>query len=305
MQCPVCLERFNTGDRQPFDACINRHCYCGRCLELLLTQSKVAKCPECRVPILRKSIALNRAARGIIQEIANSDHTNLTLDAPKISVEDRSALPETIVEEPFQMPLFWLKTLIVALLGWTTPIVTWVYIFELGGWFQLALAYFVLYRFYQLVRNREQFETGKLRLLLKLGLFGMLEEIGKGEIFFYVQYSVRWLGSVIGLVLLHSYFGHEWSPLAIATLSLNILSVVELLIGRFFLKRLLDYAVQPGYECLPSVTLVGTILVGLVTAVTNLAHIGMNWYPSVIIYLVCWLANFIYSLVAKSRKSCC
>lgn len=191
------------------------------------------------------------------------------------------------------------------MLGWATPIVSWLYLFHLGGWYQLALLYFVLYRFYQILRNWEQMENGKLRLLLKISLFGMMDEIDKSDRLFYAQFSLRWIGSVVGISLIHAHFGNAWTPLAIAALALNVCSVLEIIVGRFYLKKMLDYAMQPEYEWLPSVTLVATLLVGLLSSIANLASIGMGWYPSLIIYFLCWLATLTYYLVAKHSKACC
>lgn len=83
MQCPICLQKFNTTDRQPYDACANRHCYCKKCIRELLKSSQCPKCPECRLTINRKEVILNRAAHGILQEIATNDHTALVIDPPK------------------------------------------------------------------------------------------------------------------------------------------------------------------------------------------------------------------------------
>ncbi|MBS1890013.1 MAG: hypothetical protein JST59_01865 [Actinobacteria bacterium] len=143
-----------------------------------------------------------------------------------------------------------------------------------------------------------------MRLLLKLGLFGMIEEIDKGEVFFYVQFALKWAGTIIGIALLHSYYGYNWTPLSIATLILNIMSVGEIIVGRLYMKRLLDYALQPGYEWLPSITLVTMLLLGLMSCLTNLIHLGVSWPPSVAIYLVLWVATFIFYLVKSKSKTC-
>jgi hypothetical protein len=63
---------------------------------------------------------------------------------------------------------------------------------------------------------------------------------------FYIQFAIRWVGSVVGITFINLYYINEWSVLAIVALCVNILSGVELLVCRLYLKKLLDYACQPG-----------------------------------------------------------
>lgn len=87
MQCSICLLNFNATNRKPFDVCSNRHCYCENCIKVLLEQTATPKCPECRQPIRRREVVLNRTAHGILREIETGDCTNIAIEPPK-SIEE-------------------------------------------------------------------------------------------------------------------------------------------------------------------------------------------------------------------------
>ncbi len=75
---------------------------------------------------------------------------------------------------------------------------------------------------------------------MKMAMFPPMEDIETGEKFYYIQFTLRWLTTVCGIIATETVSSPHWSKLSIAALILNILSIILLLGSRVQLKKILN-----------------------------------------------------------------
>eukprot|EP00906_Rhabdomonas_costata_P004566 RCo006720 len=77
LECPICMERYNTGNRQCFLVCSQGHCVCQGC------RGGLQSCPVCRGPLLPGGGFVNRLVSGIADEMDKETGDKAPLSPPQ------------------------------------------------------------------------------------------------------------------------------------------------------------------------------------------------------------------------------
>lgn len=141
----------------------------------------------------------NRAAVAIIQEISHEQVSDNKISPPS----DATAIDPPL--EILTVKYFFAKFSICVIIGWLNLICLWLYLKGLGHYYQLGMLYFAVFKFYQVARNIQNIEFSSKKMLIKLVLFGLLDEIDNRDRMFYIQFILRWLASVLGIVMIQTY----------------------------------------------------------------------------------------------------